>query len=455
MNSPVILHIDMNSYFASVEQQANPFLRGRAVGVCAYLSENGCILASSMEAKTHGVKTGMRVREARHLWPETVFLQNDPPKYRSVTQAVFNILAQYSDRIEPYSIDEAFLELTGYAKNLEEGLRIGREINRRIKSEVGEWLRSSAGVAPTRFLAKLASDTGAKDSVTILPPTSVPQYLHALDLEDIWGIARATRVRLAKLGIQTPLQFRDAAPAPILSALGKYGYYLWASLNGIELYGPKRTELHRAQNLSANSPHPSGAKPRSEDHSLPFPSSWSSATGAKSIGHSYCLPKKTKDKSYLAAILMKLCEKTGRRLRAHLFEARSLSVSWGYAQGGVDGAHRRLPAPLWDSWEIFTSAYRPLAACALTDRVSFLAVSVTHFSPPSPQPSLFPSEDHSQQKKRSLTRALDALNNKWGDYTVIRGAMFGTYDNAPDRIGYRKSLSAPQVANDLTAHPLV
>lgn len=217
MNSPVILHIDMNSYFASVEQQANPYLRGRAVGVCAYLSENGCILASSKEAKQHGVQTGMRVRDARRLWPATVFLQNDPPKYRSTTEAIFHILAAYSDRIEPYSIDEAFLELTGYAHDLEEGSRIGRAINQRIKSEVGEWLRSSVGIAETRFFAKLASDTGAKDSVTVLSSSVVPQYLETLSLTDIWGIARATEQRLALIGITTPDGFRTADPARILS----------------------------------------------------------------------------------------------------------------------------------------------------------------------------------------------------------------------------------------------
>jgi len=253
----VVLHIDMNSYFTSVEQQANPFLREKAIGVCAYLSENGCILASSMEAKRHGVKTGIRVRGAKKLYPPTIFLQNDPPKYRSTTERIFNILAKCTDCIEPYSIDEAFLDMTGYAHTLAEGEKIGIEINHRIKREVGVWLCSSVGVAETRSFAKLAANTGPKDAVTVLPRASTPAYLDALDLTDIWGIARATRQALAALAITVPNEFRTADPARILARLGRHGYYLWASLNGLETHEAEREK---------NPP--------------------------KSIGHSYCLPKK-------------------------------------------------------------------------------------------------------------------------------------------------------------------
>ncbi|MFH1822438.1 MAG: DNA polymerase IV, partial [Patescibacteria group bacterium] len=112
MNKKIILHIDMNSYFASVEQQANPFLRGKPVGVCAYLSPGGCIIASSMEAKAKGIKTGMRVSQALEIDKKVVLLENEPAKYRSTTEKIFKILKSYTDRVEPYSIDEAFLDLT-------------------------------------------------------------------------------------------------------------------------------------------------------------------------------------------------------------------------------------------------------------------------------------------------------------------------------------------------------
>ena len=116
----IILHIDMNSYFASVEQQANPFWRGRSVGVCSYLSPRGCLIASSMEAKARGIRTGCRVQEARRLDPRIVLVENEPAKYRSVTAAISQILNRYTDRVEPYSIDESFLDLTGWAKDYQE-----------------------------------------------------------------------------------------------------------------------------------------------------------------------------------------------------------------------------------------------------------------------------------------------------------------------------------------------
>lgn len=412
----VVLHIDMNSYFASVEQQANPFLRGKAVAVCAYLSPNGCIIASSREAKEKGVKTGLRVRDARLLCPPTVFLQNDPVKYRAATEDIFGILAEYSDRIEPYSIDEAFVDLTGYAAGLEEGARKAKKINERIKEEVGEWLRSSVGIAETRFIAKLASDTGPKDSVTILPSSQLASYLKKISLRDIWGIAEGLERRLASLGITNPLEFRQAPMTHILSSLGKPGYYLWASLNGIELNGVATEEEHQP----------------------------------KSIGHSYCLPQKTANPKTLAAILMKLCEKTGRRLRTGGWDAWAITVGYHAAHGGR-GASHRLPVPLYDSFDIFREAWRLLNADTISSPVSMLAVSVSSFKIPSANVSLFPLR---RGDPRKVAGALDAINDRWGEYTVMRGAMWHTQKNAPDRIGLRKSAEIPKWRETIQSIPL-
>ncbi len=421
MPQKVILHIDMNSYFASVEQQANPFLRGKAVAVCAYLSPNGCIVASSREAKEKGVKTGLRVREAQVLCPPTVFLQNDPVKYRAVTEAIFGILAQYSDRIEPYSIDEAFVDLTGYAADLTHGAEIGREINRRIKEEVGEWLRSSVGIAETRFIAKLASDTGPKDGVTVLPSSQLASYLKTVSLRDIWGIAGGLERRLASIGITSPLKFRQAPMMHVLSSLGKPGSYLWASLNGIELNGVAKEEEQMQ----------------------------------KSIGHSYCLPKKTADKKMLAAILMKLCEKTGRRLRAARVEAWNISVGRRCEHPLTLRPMRvfstNVRASLFDSFDIFREAWRLFVSHRISGPVSMLSVSVSSFKPPSGQTSLFP---HDRDSAHMTAYALDAINDRWGEYTVMRGAMWHTQKNAPDRIGYRKSTEIPKWRETIQSIPL-
>ena len=273
MNQNVILHIDMNSYFAAVEQQANPFLRGRAVGVCAYLSAKGCIIASSKEAKEVGIKTGCRVYEALKLYPEVVLVQNDPAKYRAVTKKIFSILAEYTEEIEPYSIDEAFLDLSGAAfkfsskigrvESLKDGQKLGVEIKERIAVEIGEWLTCSIGVAQTRFWAKLLSDTTDKNSVVYIDPANYKSYLAKLKLTDIWGINYRLQERFNRLGIRTPLEIVEARTSKILHNFGKYGYFLQQNLAG--------SGIDRI---------------KTEEELAP-----------KSIGHSYMLPKKTRDKT--------------------------------------------------------------------------------------------------------------------------------------------------------------
>lgn len=408
------MHIDMNSYFASVEQQANSLLRGKPVGVCAYVSNNGCIIASSIEAKKQGVKTGCRVKDGLNLCPDLVLIQNDPDKYRTVTKKIFQILSEYTTDLETYSIDEAFLDLTPYlqatnhlhhANDLERAREIGLRINWRIKREIGSWLKCSIGISRTMFLAKLLSDNGPKDSVVAKETEDIPGYISGLGLTDIWGINRRLEKRFNLIGINSPLDLYHASPDKVLRSLHKPGYYLWAGLHGVA------TE-------SARTP----AQP-------------------KSIGHSYCLPKRTTDKEYLSRMLMKLCEKTGRRLRENKLDAKHYYIYWRYAHGGGDGLSRKLPAPIYDSLDIFRACYQPLFLKELPDQVSMLAVGLSAFQAPDKQLNLFDSRQVIEDKKRMLVRALDQVNGSYGEFTLMRGAMWDTGKNAPDRIGFRKTVS--------------
>lgn len=427
--SSIILHIDMNSYFASVEQQANPFLRGRPLGICAYMGKNGAIIASSVEAKKYGIRVS-RAREARKICPEIILVQNDPAKYRSTTRRIFAILAEYTERLEPYSIDEAFLDLTGYAKTYDEAFAIGVEIKRRIKEEVGEYLRSSVGIAPTRFLAKCKSDNQATDGIGVLSLEGIPEFLEPLKLTDICGINVRIESRLLGLGIRTPNELCQAAPANMLSSLGKFGYYLWANLNGDAI---DRVTL------------PEERPP-------------------KSIGHSYMLPKKGCDRQWLAGIFLKLCERAGRRLREHDFEARAVSVRMGMEEYDPEsrqwspgsGYHTRVRTrdALYTTAEIFNAGWDLLEPQIPREgeglRVTFLAMSVGSFRPFSGQQALFENFQeealYSQSDlliadtSREVSEALDSINDKYGEFTVRYGAMHGTDKNAPDRVGYRKTV---------------
>lgn len=399
MNKSIILHLDMNSYFASVEQQANPFLRGKPVGICAYLSKNGCIIASSIEAKKLGIKTGCRVSEARKIYPSVVLIENNPDKYRTVTAKIFAILREYSDSFEPYSIDEAFLDLTGWVKDFAEAEKLALTIKQRVKNEVGDWLKMSMGLSYTRFLAKLCSDAAGPDELLMVQkPVELSRFYQALKLTDVWGIGEALALRLNRLGIFNLEQLRNYPVENLIRALDKNGYFLWARINGLV-----------------------GDLVNSDSQ-------------IKSLGHSYCLPKKTTDKKYLSAILLKLAEKVGRRLRSKKLQANLLSVNWSYVNGGGFGKNYRLAKPVKFGFEIFNQAARIFNATVLKDKVYFLAVGVSGLQAYSRQLSLF-KED---QKNDHLNESINNLNDRYGEFVLYRGRLWGLKKQAVDRIGFRK-----------------
>jgi DNA polymerase IV len=157
-NPPTIMHVDLNSCFATIEQQANPLLRGKPIVVAAYNSPNGCVVAPSIEAKRYGIKTGMTVRDARLLYPPVVVRTPDPPKYRAVHLMFRKIFRDYSPDATPKSIDEAVIDLTDTLTLFKGGIvDIGKQIKKRFREEIGEWMVCSIGVGTNRFLAKLAA----------------------------------------------------------------------------------------------------------------------------------------------------------------------------------------------------------------------------------------------------------------------------------------------------------
>ncbi|MCC6639166.1 DNA polymerase IV [Candidatus Falkowbacteria bacterium] len=395
----IIAHIDMNSYFASVEQQANPLLRGKPVGVVAYLGDNGCIIASSKEAKSFGIKTGCSVARAKQIHPGVVFVENEPAKYIATTQRIVEIFAQYTDALEQYSIDESFLDFTGYVKNFDEAARLVTHIRARIKNEVGEWLTCSAGIATTRWLAKFASDFAKSDSQLVLQAKEDRlRIFDQCDLVDAWGIGDAMKQRLNALGIFTLRQLHDYAPTNLQRTLGKPGYYLWAHLNGIEIEGVA-----------------------------------SSSRPPKSIGHTYCIPYQTHDTDYLGSILYKLVCKATKRLRALDMEAGAVTAGYALVRGGGLHVSKKLSHHVVTADEIYRYASQLFFSQPIKEKVRMVAVSVSSLRGISNQGSLF-----APPRDRDLARALDKLSARYGDTVVYKGRLWHTKDQAQDRIGYRK-----------------
>lgn len=209
---PTVLFVDMNSFFASCEQQENYWLRGRPVGVCVYTGRQGCVIAPSIEAKAQGVKTGMRLDEAMGLCPELVPIETHPARYRQYHINVIETLRKFSDDVVPKSIDEAVVDLTNYQLVYKDMQQVARDIKAALRKEVGEWMRCSIGIAPNVFLAKLASDVQKPDGLTVITPETIDEVLQTLCLTDLPGIGHRMAARLEAGGIRTPLELRYASP---------------------------------------------------------------------------------------------------------------------------------------------------------------------------------------------------------------------------------------------------
>ena len=209
---PTVLFIDMNSFFASCEQQDNFWLRGRLVVVCVYTGKQGCIIAPSIEAKQQGVKTGMRLDEATRLCPGLIPVETNPNRYREYHVKIINVLKRFAEEVLPKSIDEAIVDLTRYQLAYPSMTDVANRIKQAIRADVGDYLRCSIGITPNAFLAKLASNLQKPDGLTVISPANINDILGKLTLTDLPGIAARMAARLQAGGITTPLELRYASP---------------------------------------------------------------------------------------------------------------------------------------------------------------------------------------------------------------------------------------------------
>ena len=224
-----VLFIDMNSFFASCEQQTNYWLRGRPIAVCVYTGKYGCVIAPSIEAKQRGIKLGLRLNEAMKICPDLVPLETNPDKYRTYHARIMKVLKRYSNEVIPRSIDEAVMDLSSYKNIYPDVVEVAKKIKQEIRDEVGDYLKCSIGIAPNAFLAKLASDIQKPDGLTIITPENIDSVLKKLELTDLPGIAKGMKERLNKAGIYTPYDLRHSTPEKLKAAcksiIGQHWHY--------------------------------------------------------------------------------------------------------------------------------------------------------------------------------------------------------------------------------------
>jgi len=231
--SRIVLHIDMNKYYASVEQMLNPALKNKAIAVCGSAEEHhGIVLTASAEAKAKGVKTGMANWEARQICPGLIVVPPHYEQYVKYSRLARSIYARYSDLIEPYGMDECWVEISKLCNSFKEAEVIANEIRTTIRSELG--LTVSIGVATNKVLAKLGSDMKKPDAVTVLDPEHWKEKVWPLPAGDLLYVGPHTTLKLAKVGIMTIGDLAHCSVDCLHSMLGKNGIMLWQFANGMD-----------------------------------------------------------------------------------------------------------------------------------------------------------------------------------------------------------------------------
>jgi DNA polymerase-4 len=378
---PMIMHIDLNSAFATTEQQAHPHLRGVPMGVTNRLSKECCVIAASYEAKKLGIKVGMRRSEAVAICPGFIMLETDAPKYHKVYEKLVSIMRDYSPKIKMKSIDEGIIDFHGMepvlkGRSLED---VGYEIKQRVREDIGDWMKINVGIAPNRFLAKEAAGWHKPDGLDVIDHTNMLDYYADRTLTDISGIADRNAARLNAYSIYTPLQFFHAKELTLKKQVFKSinGTYWYRRLRGYEI----------------------------DDFD----------TKLGMVGRQWVVRNPSSDTEYMRSCLSFLCETTGMKLRYKNVEARGICV-WTRLQTGEPWYSKRMyKTTYYTNQEIYRRAleqFNTIPRGAIVQTIGLYCYMLT----PSSRSQLSMFED--VQKEDWLTKSVDEINDFYGSFTV-------------------------------------
>ncbi len=377
---PLIMHIDLNSCFATVEQQARPMLRGKPVAIVNRRTEHTAIVTASYEAKAKGVKVGMKLKEARILCPDIVALESDPSKYRYVYHRLLDIMRDYSAHVTMKSIDEGVIDFHQTSHDIagRDLVEIGHEIKRRLKEEIGVWMRCNIGISTNRFLAKTAAGLHKPDGLDVITSQNIKQVLGELKLVDLTGIASRNEHRLNSVGIYTPLQFFDAEVVTLKRIVFKsvVGEWWYKRLRGFEV-DDVETQLGR-------------------------------------VGRQYVLERFDLTHEEIAQRLHHLCESVGSRMRTQKKAARGVYVYAKTLERGYWHSSTLSPLPFYSDAAIYTQALKLFQRAP--DGIREIGVHCYELAElETSQVSLFADEI---TRERQMVDAVDELNKRFGDRTV-------------------------------------
>ncbi len=377
-----ILHVDMDAFYASVEIREQPELKGRPVIVGGPKDARGVVSAASYEARRYGVHSAMPLVRAARLCPQGVFLPVRMELYAQVSRAVFAIFKDYSPLVEPLSVDEAFLDLTGCERLFGGPVAAATQLRARIREEIQ--LTASVGVAPNKFVAKIASDLRKPDALVVAHPEGLEEFLAPLDVRRMWGVGPKGAAALTRMGMHT---FRDLAQASDRALKKAFGSN-----------GPRLRDLARGRDARAVV----------------------TARGPKSVGHETTFSQNLTDRAELRAVLIALVDKVAARLRSHGLKGRKVTLKARYEPFRTVSRQCTLAAPTWTTRPLLDAADALFTEEVAKNRepVRLLGISVAGFSS---QESLFSAATPDDS---AVDEAVDALRARFGVTAVRRGSVF-------------------------------
>lgn len=388
MSEKSIMHIDMNAFFASVEQQVNPALRRKPVAVIGS-NERTVVTTASYEARAYGVKTGMTKYEAKRLCPHIILVPGDTSRYTDTCRRLVEIYQHYTPVVEVYSIDEAFLDITGSIPLFGNVETLAKRIKMDIRKNLGR-LTSSIGIAPNKLLAKLGSDMKKPDGLVIIQQKDVNKLMEHLPVKELCGIGQQIESHLASLGIKTCGELGRTSIQVLRNRFGVIGERLKLMAQGVD-ENPVISMEHEPD--------------------------------AKSVGHSMTLDKDVSDRETLEQHILQLSEMVGRRLRRGGYLGRTITLTLRYADFST--FTRRSTARIYtnNSIDVYLYAKDIFHAIRLQQPVRLIGVSVCNLIKNVAQIPLFRTD----RVKQAATRAMDEINDRYGDFCITWGTLTERY----------------------------
>ena len=384
----MILHIDMDAFYASVEQQDNPWLRGKCV-IVGGTGNRGVVCAASYEARKFGVHSAMPGFEARRRCPDGVFVRPRMKRYKETSARVMDRLREFSPLVEPASIDEAYMDVSGCKTLYGDAQAIGRRIKEAIFQEVG--LTCSVGAAPVKFLAKIASDMDKPDGLTVIEKEDVPAFLETLSVARVPGVGKQTFAVLEAMGIATLGDVKRFPEEILYRQLGKYGRRIMALAHGVDRSKVEPVREH------------------------------------KSASSECTLEEDTDDAAVLKKRLLSQAEEVAAELRKLDIKARTVVLKLKHADFRQITRSETLPAPTRSSAVLYREAARLLDRCRLRQKVRLVGLGASGFvsSALPVQQGLFDGGGDGAENWERVDRALASIQEKYGKGAVCRAVLRG------------------------------